>query len=84
LTIDIKKISAIGFYYNLRKKENKFFNTSFYKINCLIKEALQDEDKETREEIKKRLLTIYKDYVKVCSKVAFNQLPPYRFYNYKI
>jgi hypothetical protein len=40
LTIDIKKIGAVGFYYNLRKKENKFFSTSLYKIDCLIKEAL--------------------------------------------
>ena len=72
LTINIKKIGAIGFYYNLRKKENKFFSTSLYEIDCLIEEALQDKDKETREEIKKQLLAAYKDYVKVCFKVAFN------------
>jgi hypothetical protein len=40
LTIDIKEIGAVGFYYNLRKKENEFFSTSLYEIDCLIEEAL--------------------------------------------
>ena len=59
----------------MRKKENKVFVTSLYKINHLIEEAFQDEDKETREEIKEQLLAAFKNYVKVCSKVASNQLP---------
>ena len=37
-----------------------------------------------REEIERRLLTVYKDYVDVFSKVASNQLPLYQLYDYKI
>jgi hypothetical protein len=37
-----------------------------------------------KEEIKQRLLLVYKDYLDVFFKVAFNQLPLHRLYNYKI
>jgi hypothetical protein len=84
LAIDIKGISAIGFYYNMCRKENEVFVTSLYKIDRLIKEALQNEDEETREEIEQRLLPTYKDYLDVFSKVALDKLPPHRSYNYKI
>jgi hypothetical protein len=60
--VDVKEISAVGFHYNMYKKENKVFVTSLYKINCLIKEALQDKDEETREEIERQLPPAYKDY----------------------
>ena len=39
-TIDIKEIGAVGFHYNLYKKENEVFVTSLYKINHLIEDAL--------------------------------------------
>ena len=74
LTIDIKEISTIGFHYNLYKKENEVFKTSLYEINYLIKEALQDEDEEIREEIEKQLPPKYKEYIDIFSKVASNQL----------
>ena len=74
LTIDIKEISTIRFYYNLYKKENEIFKTSLYEIDCLIEEALQDEDEEIREEIEKWLLPKYKEYIDIFSKVASNQL----------
>ena len=40
LAIDIKQISAVGFHYNMYKKDNKIFTTSLYKIDCLIEERL--------------------------------------------
>jgi hypothetical protein len=84
LVVDIKEIGAVGFYYNLRRKENEVFVTSLYKINCLIKEALQNKDEETKEEIKQRLLPMCKDYLDVFSKVASDKLPPHRLYDHKI
>ena len=86
LAVDIKEIGAVGFHYNLRKKENEVFVTSLYEIDRLIEEALypEDEDEETREEIDKRLPAAYKDYIDVFSKVASDQLPPHRSYDHKI
>jgi hypothetical protein len=68
----------------MRKKENEVFVTSLYKIDRLIEEALQDEDKETKEEIERRLPLSCKDHLDVFSKVAFDRLPPPRSYNHKI
>ena len=66
------------------KKENEIFVTSLYEIDCLIEEALQDEDEETKEEIERRLLLVYKNYLDVFFKVASDQLPPHRLYDHKI
>ena len=43
----ITLILANAFYFNIKKKENKFFLTSIYKIKRLIKDkqALELEDK---------------------------------------
>ena len=60
------------FYYNIYKKDNKIFTTSLYKINCLIKERLQDKDKDTKKEIKRCLLNVYKGYINMFFKVASN------------
>src|SRR5208282_4967836 len=82
--IDIKEIGAVGFHYNLCKQENEFFSTSLYEIDRLIADALQDEDEETREEILRQLPPTYRDYIDAFSKLASNQLPPHRSYDYKI
>jgi hypothetical protein len=34
--LDIAAIGAVGFYFNLRKKTNKFFSTSLYEVDRLI------------------------------------------------
>jgi hypothetical protein len=82
--IDIKGISAVGFHFNMYKKENEIFKTSLYEIDRLIEEALQDEDEETKEEIERCLPLAYKGYLDVFSKVASNQLPLHRLYDHKI
>ena len=55
-----------------------------YKIDCLIKEALQDKDKEIKGEIERRLLLACKDYLDVFFKVVSNKLLLHCLYNYKI
>ena len=67
------------------KEENKVFITSLYKIDYIIKEkeAIK-KDKETIEEIKKKLLAMYSEYIDVASKVASDTLPSHRAYDHKI
>jgi hypothetical protein len=84
LQVDIKAISAVGFHYNMYKEENEVFVTSLYEIDCLIEDALQDKDEETREEIRRQLPAAYRDYANVFSKVASDKLPPHRSYDHKI
>ena len=55
-----------------------------YEIDCLIKEALQDKDEETKEDIERLLPPACKDYLDVFSKVASDKLPPHCSYNHKI
>jgi hypothetical protein len=83
--IDIAVISAIGFYFNIYKKDNKVFITSLYKINRIISEREEKLANKTDDELIKRLLfTIYARYKGIFSKAALDKLPPYRTYNYKI
>jgi len=83
--IDITVISAIAFYFNIYRKDNKVFITSLYKINRIINNREEKPAKETNEELVKRLLfTIYIDYKNAFLKAALNKLPPHRTYNYKI
>ena len=60
------------------KEENKVFITSLYKIDYIIKEkeAIK-KNKEMTEEIKKKLLAMYLEYINVASKVALDTLPLY-------
>ena len=54
------------------------FTTSLYELNTIL-------NKRSNEE--RSLLTIlnkYLDFVDVFLKAAFNTLPPYRYYDYKI
>ena len=75
----------MGFHFNMLKKENKVFITSLCKIDYIIeeKEALE-EDEETIEEIKKKLLATFLDYIDVCSKATLDTLSLHRAYNHKI
>ncbi len=41
--IDIAAISAIGYYYNIYRKENEAFTTSLYKIDRLLEEYNQED-----------------------------------------
>ena len=83
--IDIAVISAIGFYFNIYKKDNKVFITSLYKINRIISEREETPAEETDEELVERLLpTIYARYKGAFSKAASDELPPHRIYDHKI
>ena len=83
--VDIAVISAIGFYFNIYRKNNEVFITSLYKINRIISEREEELAKETDEELVKRLLpTIYARYKSAFLKAALDKLPPYRTYDYKI
>ena len=77
-TIDIAAISAIAFYFNIYRKDNKVFIISLYKINQIINNREERLAKETNEELVKRLLpTIYTDYKDAFLKAVLDQLPPY-------
>ena len=83
--VDIAVISAIVFYFNIYRRDNKVFITSLYKINRIINEREEKPAKETNKELVKRLLpTIYVGYKNVFLKVALDELLPYQTYNYKI
>ena len=83
--VDIAAISAIGFYFNIYRKNNKVFITSLYEINRIISKREEELAKETDEELVKRLLsTIYARYKSIFLKAALDKLPPYRIYDYKI
>src|SRR6266481_10212860 len=83
--VDIAIISAIAFYFNIYRRDNKVFITSLYKINRIITEREEELAKETNKELVKRLLpTIYAGYKDTFLKAALDKLPPYRIYDYKI
>jgi len=76
--VDIAVISAIVFYFNMYRKDNKVFIISLYKINRIINNREEKPAKETNEELVKRcLFTIYTDYKDIFLKAALNKLPPY-------
>ena len=83
--VDIAVISAIAFYFNIYRKDNKVFITGLYKIDWIINKREEKLAKETDKELVKRLLfTIYTRYKGIFLKAALDKLPPYRMYNYKI
>jgi len=83
--VDIAIISAIAFYFNIYRRDNKVFTTSLYKINRIIAKREEELAKETNKELVKRLLsTVYAGYKDAFLKVALDKLPPYQIYNYKI
>src|SRR6266436_8676343 len=76
--VDITAISAIAFYFNIYRRDNKVFITSVYKINRIITKREEELAKETNKELVKRLLpTIYTGYKDAFLKAALDKLPPY-------
>src|SRR6266404_1229423 len=76
--VDIAAISAIAFYFNIYRRDNKVFITSLYKINWIITKREEELAKETNKELVKRLLpTIYMGYKDTFLKVALDKLSPY-------
>jgi hypothetical protein len=76
--VDIAAISAIAFYFNIYRRDNKVFITSLYKINQIINKREEKLAKETNKELVKRLLsTIYAGYKNIFLKAALDELPPY-------
>ena len=76
--VDIAAISAIAFYFNIYRKDNKVFITSLYEIDRIITEREEEIAKETDEELVKRLLpTIYVRYKGIFLKAALDELLPY-------
>jgi hypothetical protein len=76
--VDIAIISAIVFYFNIYKRDNKVFITSLYKINRIITKREEELAKETDKELVKCLLPkIYAGYKDAFLKAALDKLPPY-------
>ena len=76
--VDIAAISAIAFYFNIYRKDNKVFITSLYKIDRIINKREEKLPKKTDEELVKRLLpTIYVRYKSIFLKAALDKLSPY-------
>ena len=48
---DIALIRGVSLYLGIKRKENKFFTTSLYKINRIIKEKTNLVTSETKEEM---------------------------------
>ena len=94
LVLDIAAISAPAFHINLKKRSNKFFTTSLYKIDRLIEEKRRErlstevspiEPEESKEAILYRTVPPkWYDLIKAFLKQEGDKLPPYREYDYKI
>jgi hypothetical protein len=72
----------MGFHYNLKRRTNELFSTSFYEIDRLIENRLN-----SFSPIKKKLVHVpetYRDFIDIFSKAASDRLPPHRSYDYKI
>ena len=84
LVIDIAAISSIAFHYNIKRADNKVFNTSLYEIDYILgkrKEIYKDLDLEPKQE---DISEIYKEYLDAFSKKASDILAPHRPYDHKI
>jgi hypothetical protein len=80
--LDIAVIGAMGFYYNFKRRTNKLFSTSLYKIDRLIEDRLN-----FFLSIKKELAHVpeaYRDFIDIFSKTVSDRLPPHRSYDHKI
>ena len=89
-TIDICGITAAAFRLNLKKKENMFFTTSLFELDCELKardpsEHPSEHPSETELQwLKRTLPKELADYADVFSKEASNVLPPHCSYDHKI
>ena len=76
--VNITIISAIAFYFNIYRKDNKVFITSLYKINQIINKKEEKLTEEINKELVKYLfLTIYARHKGIFLKAALDKLPPY-------
>jgi hypothetical protein len=72
----------VDFHYNLKIKDNKLFSINLHKIDRII-----DNRRDFLVFIKEELAYVpdaYKDFIDIFLKTAFDKLPPYRSYDYKI
>jgi hypothetical protein len=84
--LNICQISANAFHYNMKRKENEFFQTSLYEIDRVINELEEGliEDNDTLQLIHRKLPKSYTGFEDVFSKAESDRLPPHRFYDHKI
>jgi RNase H-like domain found in reverse transcriptase/Reverse transcriptase (RNA-dependent DNA polymerase)/Integrase zinc binding domain/Integrase core domain/Retroviral aspartyl protease len=82
--VDIAEISAVGFHYNLRQPENKFFVTSLYEIDRELESCGEEDTLEHWEEVRKKLPKEYLPFSDVFSQAASDKLPPSRSYDHRI
>ena len=73
-TLDIYEISTNTLYYSIKRLNTEFFQISLYKISRILEERqlIQDEDFETLELIRRRLLKYYIAFKATFSKSASN------------
>ena len=83
--IDICQISANALYFNMKRKDTEFFQTSIYEIDRVISELEEaSEDPETWKLIEKLLPKLYSEFKDTFSKTKADTLPPHRIYDHKI
>ena len=84
--INIATISATGFHYNMKNKDNIVFATSLYEIDHILEERYSIDllsIEETEADLA-RIPKAYNSYLDTFSKAASDQLAPHRPYDHKI
>ena len=77
--IDICQISANMLYFNIKRKDTEFFQTSIYEIDRVIGELEEaSEDPKTWDLVKKLVPKLYSEYKVIFSKTKADTLPPHR------
>lgn len=96
LSVDIFAVSAAGFHYNMRRKDNLVFSTSLYEIDRLLEEraSIAYADNEAlqttainaldEDEDLVKVPSCYNEFLDVFSKAESDKLPPHRAYDHKI
>ena len=82
--IDICEISTNVLYFNIKRPNTEFFQSSLYEIDRLLRDRNEPEDKETLELMRQKLPKQYAVLKDAFSKSESNRLPPYRVYDHKI
>jgi hypothetical protein len=80
-------INAPAFIHNLKDPTHKFFITSLYKIDHILKNRNLESpaEEETEEQMLRRIVPkAYYNLINVFSKNTSDKLPPHRLYNHKI
>ncbi len=81
--MEILEISSPAFRLLSRRKENKVFSISLYKLNKEI-ERREEETDLLNNDLKKRLPRKYYNFLNVFFKSNSDTLAPYYNYDYKI